>query len=84
MSVWKYKIELNQVLRDMSNTFDLTCVEEPCPKSVKRAIAKELEKVPGLVPLSKKAMRVKSIAAMNRLLEEIFDAADRQLVWLGA
>jgi len=83
MANWKYKIELNAVTADMSEKHDLTRHEEDCPEEVKEAIATELEKVQPLEPFASRVRNTKSIAALNRLLSQIYDAADENSVWCG-
>jgi hypothetical protein len=80
---WRYKIELMKVLRNMSDKHDLECVEEPCPEEVKTAIVTEIEKAPPLRRFTKQIRQAKSIAAVNRILNRIYDEADQSAVWCG-
>ncbi len=83
MAAWRYKIELNKVLTEMSEKHDLECHEEPCPKEVKEALAKELEKAWPLKRFCQKILDAKSIAQVNRILENVWNAADTERVWCG-
>lgn len=83
MANWRYKIELNKVLTEMSEKHDLERHEEPCPKEVKEALAKELEKAWPLHRFCEKILNAKSIAQVNRILENVWNAADTEGVWCG-
>ena len=83
MANWREKIELNEVLSKMSDEYDLSLLEEDCPTPVKEAIAKEIEKSTWLKRFSSRIRKAKSIAAVNRILEQVFDEADRMKVWCG-
>lgn len=80
---WRYKIELNKVLADMGDQFDLSCVEKRCPKAVKEALAKEVEKAAPLRRFASTILSAKSIAEVERILENVFNEADRSAVWCG-
>lgn len=80
---WRYKIELRKVLSDMADQHDLERVEEPCPEEVKTAIATEIEKALPLHRFAKQIRQAKSIAAVNRILNKIYDEADQSAVWCG-
>jgi hypothetical protein len=79
MARWQYKINLGSVLEK----YDLSRVEEDCPMEVKEAIAAEIAKAPPLVKFVEVVRRSKSIAALKRLLEGIYDEADETGVWCG-
>jgi len=83
MANWKYQIELNQVINDLSEQYDLECPKEPCPQEVKEALAKELQKAPPLAHYAKKIQKATSIAQVNRILNSVFNTADASLVWCG-
>lgn len=83
MANWQEKLELNTILSDLSDKYDLERLEEPVPEEVKTAIATELKKSRWLVQYASKIENSKSIAETNRVLEKVYDAADRHLVWLG-
>lgn len=83
MANWKHKIELNKVLADMGDKHDLSSVEEPCPDGVKEAIATELAKARPLQKFCTPIRKAVSIAAVNRILDRVYDEADRSLVWCG-
>jgi hypothetical protein len=80
---WRFKIELNQVINTMSDKYDLSCVEEKCPKEVKEALANEVKKAWPLARFADRILKAKSIAAVNRILENVFNEADYQKVWCG-
>lgn len=83
MAKWHYKIQLNEVLEQASEDFDLSCFEKKCPKSVKTKLAAEVEKAPPLARFGARILRAVSIAEVNRVLSEVFDEADRSRVWCG-
>lgn len=83
MANWQHKIELNQIIQQVSEDFDLSRLEEPCPEQARNALATEIEKAPPLTHFGPKIRDAKSIAEVNRLLEAIFSAADHNLVWCG-
>lgn len=83
MGHWLHKIELRKVLDEMCDRHDLTRAEDDCPEEVKEAIAKELEKAPPLAHFAGQFRRCRAIAAVNRLLEKMYDEADRTRVWCG-
>lgn len=83
MANWKQKINLNQILEQLSEEFDLSEVERPCPTVVKNKIANEVERVTVLKPFGKQIRKSRSIAAVNRILEQVFQVADENLVWCG-
>ena len=80
---WRYKIELNQRLREMGEQFDLSYLEEDCPQEVKQAISAECRKAPSLRRFAEIVLGCKSIAAVNRVLAAIYDEADRSAIWCG-
>lgn len=83
MANWKYKIDLNKVISEMSDKHDLSYVEEDCPQEVKDAIAGEIRKAEPISYLAGRILNCKSIAAVNRALGRVFEEADRRLVWCG-
>jgi hypothetical protein len=83
MSNWRYKIELNGVIERVSEDFDLTRVEEPCPEEVRDALAAECEKAQPLYRFGQQFRDAKSIAEVNRILDSVFTVADEKLVWCG-
>jgi hypothetical protein len=83
MVQWLFKIELNHVIYKCNEDYDLSHFEEPCPNEVKEAIATEVEKAYPLQRFAKRVRNCKTIAALNRILDDIFDIADRELVWCG-
>lgn len=80
---WREKIELNQVISKMSEKYNLDNYEEPCPNEVKEELAKEIEKSIWLNRFASKIRKSKSIAAVNRILANVFDEADFKKVWCG-
>jgi len=83
MANWQHRIELNQVINQVSEDHDLTRLEEPCPEEVREAIAAECEKAAPLRHFGKKIRGAKSIAEVNRILTNVYSVADRELVWCG-
>lgn len=80
---WRHKIELNKVISDMSDKYDLSQFEKTCPREVKEALANEVKKAWPLARFADRLMKAKTIAAVNRLLETIFTEADYHRVWCG-
>lgn len=80
---WQHRINIIGVLADANTRHDLSCVEEDCPDDVKEALAKEVEKAWPVAQFASKLREAKSIAAVNRVLDNMFDEADRSLVWCG-
>ena len=83
MANWQYKINLLGVLEKANDDHDLSIHEDPCPEDVKEAIALEISKAPPLKYLANRVKNCKTIAALNRILNRIFDVADVSLVWCG-
>ncbi len=81
MPVWLEKINLNGVIRDMDEQHDLSRHEEPCPDEAREAMAKEVEKTSYLRHFAKRLRNAKTIAEVNRILECVYDEADRCRVW---
>ncbi len=81
MADWRYRIALNKVIEEMNEKYDLSHQEDPCPQEVLDALSKEVSKAPPLVHFVGRIKRVKTVAALNRALSEVFDEADRFLVW---
>jgi hypothetical protein len=80
---WQYTIDLAGVLDKACEEFDLSLVENDCPKAVKENIANELKKAFPLARFAPRIMKAKSIAAVNRILNTVYDEADRSKVWCG-
>jgi hypothetical protein len=74
---------LNQILKQVSENYDLSREEEDCPAEVKEAIAVELEKAPPLKRFAEHIRNAKSIAKVNRVLDNVWDEADYSKVWCG-
>lgn len=83
MANWRYKIELGEVLRQISENYDLNRAEEDCPVEVKIAVATEVEKAAPLAHFGKRIRRAKTIAKVNRILQEVYNEADYSKVWCG-
>lgn len=83
MARWLYTIDLSGVLNKVGESYDLTRFEEDCPDDVKEAIAAEVEKAPPLARFAELFRNAKSIAEVNRVLNDVYDVADRQRVWCG-
>ncbi len=83
MANWQEQIELNKVLTRMNEQHDLSRLEEDCPIEVKDAIANEIKKSRHLCIFMGRVKKCKSIAAVNRVLDAIFDRADSCFVWCG-
>jgi hypothetical protein len=83
MPRWDYQIELNKVIQEIDNEYDLSCHEEECPKEALDKIAKELTKAPPLVRFAGRVQQAQTIAELNRILEQVFDKADECRVWCG-
>lgn len=80
---WQEKISLNQTLARLGDEHDLSRQEEPCPTVVREAMAAEVEKSNRLFRHGKRIREAKSIAEVNRILEDVYNDADRHLVWCG-
>ena len=83
MAQWIEKIELNGVLGKAGEKFDLSRAEEDCPDEVKNDLAAEVAKSIWLSRFSGRLRGARSIAEVNRILEQVFDEADRHRVWCG-
>lgn len=83
MPQWIEKIELGEVLRKVNEEFDLSRVEERCPVPVKKQLIAVIEKSSKLRHFADAIHKARSIAALNRLIEEIYNEADRVRVWCG-
>lgn len=83
MANWRYKIELNQAISQVTEDYDLSRVEEPCPEEVRDILAKECEKAAPLRRFGQQFRDAKSIAEVNRILNDVFEEADKKLVWCG-
>ena len=80
---WRYEIDLAGVLLKCAEQYDLERVEEDCPEEVKEMIATELEKAWPLKRFATAIRKCKSIAALNRTLENVYIEADFSRVWCG-
>lgn len=80
---WQYKISLNKVLSQLNDEFDFEKLEAPCPQEAKTAIAVEIARALPLKRFRQQIIDCQTIAEMNRVLERIYDAADRSKVWCG-
>jgi hypothetical protein len=80
---WRYKIDLNQVIAELMDDYDLTCMEEDCPPEVKERLIAEISKATPLLRFIDQLQEVKSIAAVNRVLSDVYDEADVSKVWCG-
>ena len=83
MARWRESIELNKVVASVSDEFDLTRLEEDCPEEAKSRLAAEVEKSSWLRRHGKRLREARSIAEVNRILESVFEDADRHLIWCG-
>jgi hypothetical protein len=83
MTNWRYSIDLNSVLASASERHDMSKYERKCPKTVKMQIAAELRKAPPLQHFAKQIEDAESIAEVNRIIDEVYDAADANLIWCG-
>lgn len=84
MGAWRHKIELNKVVYDLNEKYDLSRFEEPCPEEVKTALAEEVKKAWPLQRFAGYITECQSIAELNRILENLYNAADRERVWCGS
>jgi hypothetical protein len=80
---WRYKIDLANVLIECAEKHDMSRVEEDCPEEVKEMIIQEISKASPLKRFAKPIQDCKSIAALNRVLEQIYDESDFSRVWCG-
>ena len=83
MRRWVCKIALGKVLAEIGEKHDLSRFEEPCPQEALDAIASEIQKAPQLLRFAHEMRACKSIAAANRVIERVYDEADRSGVWCG-
>jgi len=67
----------------MSEKYDLSEHEKECPKEVKDVLITEIERAEPLKFFVGSIRRSKSIAELNRVINRIFDTADKELVWTG-
>lgn len=81
--IWRYEINLNVVLSELGEEFDLSRHEEFCPEEVRELLAKECEKARPLRRFATPIRDAQSIAEVNRILENVYDVADIQGVWCG-
>lgn len=83
MANWQHKIQLNEIIEQCSEEFDLERHEEPCPDVVKERLAVEVAKALPIAHFAGRIRTVNSIAELNRVLARLFDDADRHSVWCG-
>jgi len=83
MPVWIEKIELNKAIADSCEQFDLERVEEPMPDEAKALLMKEIRRSTRLSRFASEIEAAGSIAAVNRILERVYDEADRCRIWCG-
>ncbi len=81
---WIYECDLNGAIRRNNKQHDLSRHEEPIPPEVVTTICAELQKAPPLARFVREVCEAKSIAALNRILTNVFDEADRRRVWCFA
>lgn len=80
---WRYKLNLGEVISECDEKFDLSKHEEAVPEEVKTRISDCLSSSNILNAWASKVRHSRSIAELNRILDEIYDIADRQKIWLG-
>ena len=83
MANWQHSIELNGVVSEMNDRYDLSRVEEDCPDAVKVALANEIRKARPIAGYANDIIACVSIAELNRMLDRVYDSADKNLVWCG-
>ena len=81
--MWIEKIELNEAIGEANAKFDLTREEEPMPQAAKDILCAAIAKSIWLARFQHDIAAAKSIAEANRILDRVFDAADRHRVWCG-
>ena len=82
MAAWTQKIDIHGVIGRADKKYDLSRLEEDCPEEVKADLAAEVEKC-CLWRFAPRLREARSIAEVNRILEAVFNAADRERVWCG-
>lgn len=80
---WQYKIELIPLIRKLDEQHDLTRHEEKCPQECLDALADEISKAVPLRAWPSKIRSCRTIAELNRVLDGVYNAADRSRVWCG-
>lgn len=80
---WREHIDIAGVLEVMSEKYDLEREEEPCPPEVGEALAAEASKSIWLNRFGSELRASKSIAETNRILNRLYNDADRHRVWCG-
>lgn len=83
MTTWISTIELNPLINSLSLKYDLDREEEPAPEEVRIALSKEVSKSIFLIDFSIPLLEAKSIAELNRILNQVYDEADRRKIWCG-
>ena len=83
MANWRFQIQLNKVLADQEEKHDFSRVEEPCPQECLEELAVEVSKAWPLARFAGQLRKAKSIAEVNRILENVYNAADTHRVWCG-
>ena len=81
--MWIEKISLNQAIDKANERYDLSRLEEPVPDEVKLLINNEIARSRFLKRFTNRISNAGSIAQLNRILDSIFDDADRNRVWCG-
>lgn len=79
MANWKYEIDIKTILNKGDELED----SDPVPQALKEELAAELRKAPPLFHLARRMEGVRTVAGLNRVLEEVYDLADYKRVWLG-
>ena len=80
---WKYKIKLNPLIIGLSEKYDLSCEEEPCPEEVKLLLSQEVEKAIPIARFGNKIKKCVTIAEVNSVIDDVYDIADRESIWCG-
>lgn len=84
MPAWRYTIDLRSAIEWCDTKYDLTRHEEPCPEECLERLVAEVEKAPTLRSAWPAKIRsCRTIAELNRVLDDLYDSADRSRVWTG-
>ena len=83
MANWKYKINLNGLITTLTEEYDLTDDDSFCPDPVKKQLAEEVKKAFPLSHFAVMLLEAETVGDVNSILADIFDDADRKLVWCG-
>lgn len=81
--VWREKIQLGKAICKINEKFDLSRHEDLCPDEAKELLAKVVEKSIWLKRFSANFRGAKSIAEVNRIIEQVYNRADQHRVWCG-